>query len=1244
MSDYEAEQYDKYIIGSLANMAKPPVDENIPIDGVIRPKSMFDQTQAGANVGLAPQALGKQITSSMTDTLSKIPGAVSNAASDTFDAAADLGVSLTKGASAGAEWALKGAGDIAGLPMEGINAFSNFIGIDTNDPEYQARMRAMLAGSSIPPFTGNEITKMLDDFSIYTNDNIPVLKTLNQSMNSYQYDNEILGMVGEVGGQFAITAVPAAHIVKGLTSANAIVRGFMWGGLADYFSFNPDDQTGLVSLIEYFDGASEEEKSFIGNAIVKTFEKHESNHDVINRFKSAVDGAIIGGKAEALFKLLGVAARKVPWGKTIVAGGASGVAMQPEEASPFPIGKLITRLLQKEKTLLTEAAKKANDGVFSKDIFNAAREKLLQIKNNFPAGEGWVIPTLAAKSSKPAFKINKKGEIEINWQKLPWQFHIPKNKRTNKKTHKKNMVNTMVSDVNELVKRAQAGDKDAIAILKEANWYRVMRSKLRTEFGGMGDLFADILGATSAQTNVRQNWNNAIEVITRFTKGEFDEEIAMLQKRIDAGEDVSSKTLYQLAKDEENPFKLITKASGEFFNANSPAATFALLDVFRQIKQGKSPKTINFTGNLIGYTNEATIDVWAARYLRKIAGYPRLATVSEQGVSGKHLTESTFDNPKIGAEFGFGQEVFREARDIINQSGVIKNYDASLGDLGADDLQAVIWFLEKDLWGKNKWTSEAGGSVDFEAKLAGNINTPEWQRVEELRTILNTEGTSDAVKAAAEKELKALEASLQRTVGGLSLQKDDIGFVPSNQLQADKSQELMDTVQGDPNVIANNINSAYGEYEGKSELSFNIEVVGNKNFDASALTKKVVEMAREYDQDTAFISRVVPDDTPNALPGYEIYFTQKQKAEFIKRITAILRENEIDGFTFVTDARQSDRAINRVGEADPVGGLVGVRFQYIPEFDELYDGTNLAERIKAMEVKHNKVVSDLQKDFPEINLANPTYYDTTLFVNRDRPGMEWLNGGTSYEEYLGKKVGTSAGGQSDVVSTTNTKQDSGGEVRNDSAGDLSGRFDQPPQENTSNLKKKTDLKGITAYHGSGKDFDQFSFEEIGTGTGETFFGYGLYFDTDKALATTFKGKDGKVYKVDLKVADDEVIEAEIPLNEQAEKIQNILKKYYKRYNVDESKPVSDLIAKMPNNPASVNYNETKLFAQNLSKNGIKALKYKKLSHPSKKKPSDTFVVFDDKVIDILTKLGIAGAVILTPEMKGTVLTNSQLDT
>ena len=283
---------------------------------------------------------------------------------------------------------------------------------------------------------------------------------------------------------------------------------------------------------------------------------------------------------------------------------------------------------------------------------------------------------------------------------------------------------------------------------------------------------------------------------------------------------MNSIALHNLDKDKEDPFKLIRSATNSLFNANSPAATTALIDTFRQIKLGKAPKTINFTGNLIGYTNEATIDVWAARYLRKIAGYPRLATVSEQGVSGSHLTGSTFENPKIGAEFNFGQEVFRKAKDIINQSGVIKDFDANLGDLGADDLQAVIWFLEKENWGKKGWTTETGGSVDFEASLAGSANQ---KRINELRSIINSEGTSDELRAAAEKELETLKVPLQRTVAGVSLERP--GAVPSNVAQAGASKEIIDSVANDDAVIGVQANNTYGEFAGEPERALNVEVV-----------------------------------------------------------------------------------------------------------------------------------------------------------------------------------------------------------------------------------------------------------------------------------------------------------------------------------------------------------------------------------------------------------------------------------
>ena len=120
--------------------------------------------------------------------------------------------------------------------------------------------------------------------------------------------------------------------------------------------------------------------------------------------------------------------------------------------------------------------------------------------------------------------------------------------------------------------------------------------------------------------------------------------------------------------------------------------------MFRQVKKDKAPKTINFTGNLIGFGNEATIDVWAARYLRDAAGLPRIPPPAEKAVAGKHLTKSTLEEPRIGSEFGFGQKVFADVAAELNQQGRIKELNPDIGDLGPDDLQAVIWFLEKEKW------------------------------------------------------------------------------------------------------------------------------------------------------------------------------------------------------------------------------------------------------------------------------------------------------------------------------------------------------------------------------------------------------------------------------------------------------------------------------------------------------------------------------------------------------------------
>ena len=555
----------------------------------------------------------------------------------------------------------------------------------------------------------------------------------------------------------------------------------------------------------------------------------------------------------------------------------------------------------------------------------------------------------------------------------------------------------MVTDVNGVLERAKGGDQAAIDIINQANWYRSMRSRLRREFGGLSEVFADIIGATSAMTNVQQNYENAVEVLRMFVRGDFDKQIEMYKKVAAEGGNLSSTRLTALAKDKTVDFDLIRNAAGKLFGNNSPAATTALLDMFRQIKPGKAPKTINFTGNLIGFGNEATIDVWAARYLRDAAGLPRIPPPAEKAVAGKHLTKSTFENPQIGSEFGFGQEVFSDAANILNTEGNIKAFNPNIGDMGADDLQAVVWFLEKEKWTKNGWTTKAGegGSLDFESVYGGSANP---ERVKELRSIINSSASSEADKIKAADELKTLEGSPQRFTAGISRERP--GEVPTNIQQAEFSAELIEPLKNDKTVIAYQANNTFGEYAGELERSLNFEVVTRTNFDPNPMTKGLVEAAKKYNQEAIFVSKVVPNGTPGARPGVEIYFQDRQNIDYAQAITTILKRLKLDGFTFITDARYQDRPDIMALSNEPTAKLVGIRFQYIPEFDETFDPARAKEIFEDKEDAYEVIIEGMS-EIDGITFADVVSYDTKVYK---RPDVEWINGGITYDEYLARNT------------------------------------------------------------------------------------------------------------------------------------------------------------------------------------------------------------------------------------------------
>ena len=629
----------------------------------------------------------------------------------------------------------------------------------------------------------------------------------------------------------------------------------------------------------------------------------------------------------------------------------------------------------------------------NKDKQEIAQQTALDFKQKFSPTKGW------APTEINGIKVKKSG-IEVLPKKIPYGFHKPP-AGVDEASWANSISDGIVGEVNQVVDRAVAGDQAALNIIKEANWYRTMRDRLRAEFGSMGDVFADVLGATSAQTNVEQNFNNAIEIMRKYSRGDYDGELQALTRRIEAGESISPTLLTQLHKSGE--FPLITKDSGALFNANSPAAMGALLNMFRTIGAGKAPKTPNFTGNLIGLTDEATVDVWAARMLRRVSGKDRIPPAAESAVAGSHLVGSTLMEPKIGSEFGFGQKVFRDAATRINNEGRLQQAFPEVGNVGPDDLQAVAWFIEKENWTKNGWTTKAGegGSLDYEMSLAG---APDQARVSELRRDINKgfktpnrrKNESDAdyaarVQVASDKfdldrdtmqaELSIMEAPLQRYQIGISGERPDRPM--SNYAQAELAAELDDVVRSDPTVSTYNIANTYGSLTGDTKRALNAEFVVRQDFNPQNLRQRVIEQGKAYDQDAVFLSKVVPPGTVGARPGVEIYFKESITPQQMAKATARLREYGVDGFTYATDMRFDDRIAGQARSGDPeTAALTGLRFQYVPEFDDTFNPAKAAEKYTEMEDLFEDIVDDIILE-GNVSDARVTHYDTEV-IFRDQ--------------------------------------------------------------------------------------------------------------------------------------------------------------------------------------------------------------------------------------------------------------------
>ena len=628
----------------------------------------------------------------------------------------------------------------------------------------------------------------------------------------------------------------------------------------------------------------------------------------------------------------------------------------------------VARVSPEEKQIIDDAAKKL--GIKANDILSMVKNHKLAN----PPKDGWAPLELTGVKIEPG-KNGKPGKYELQYQVVPYTFANGANGKIMKKDSPeynkkvKAIAHRIHDEVLGVYDRAQAGDKAAQNIIRQAGWYKEMRSRLRQEFGGLGDVFADLLGATSPNTPVRENWKNAIDVLRRATKGDFDKLMpkwvewstkvdaaeaelgAWFGQQLEAG--MSKKTITSTPEYTQRMAKLAelrkiddsllpVKESGKKYGFNGRNALRALIDLWRVVKDpnadlaigGTAPKALNFSGNLIGFRERATIDVWAARLLQRLSGGLRIPSMAESGVSGNMLSTG-----ETTLQFGFGQDVFTEAVKQIRADKQMKT-EERLANINDDDLQAVVWFLEKEVWTKNNWTSAAGegGSFEYEADLTGQRDL---ERVTELRKIMDSSKSTQEQKAAAGEELNTLTRTVDRFQGGLSIQQSagtqGIDFVPTDADMARLGEDIKTSIyeaDDGATVLGSKALSTEGRY-GDPERSLDLEVITREGYNPLPLWKKMLEAARDANQDSTFLSRVLRHDEnvdyQRHRPGVEIYFREAGSIDKLQPILDDLATKGVQFYTVIVDGKRNPGAM-----AGEMPNAVGVRLQYVPEMNARY--------------------------------------------------------------------------------------------------------------------------------------------------------------------------------------------------------------------------------------------------------------------------------------------------------------------
>jgi hypothetical protein len=316
--------------------------------------------------------------------------------------------------------------------------------------------------------------------------------------------------------------------------------------------------------------------------------------------------------------------------------------------------------------------------------------------------------------------------------------------------------------------------KDVPEIAAGKGWYSRMREKLAKALGDDHEIFAQLLGATSAKTPVRTNFINALDAYEQWKEGMkdpsnmnlgFNRHIAKyLEAHGKMMEGPGALTQYMrdqgiLKKSDPDHTSdadamahwiehhdILPKAkTGSKYTSNSNAVLKVLAGTW--LKEAGAPKTPNFAGNLTGRTLEATIDVWAARHLQRL-GY-------EGYIKGPWRAQSRAEPSVNNLDFAFSQDAMRHAADKIG--------------INPDDLQAILWFAEKHHYEGRGWTRGQGAEKSSFDDVADKVFGKSGQPMD--RPMSSEDLRAHYAKEAKERQQRQGKIETARTYTGLTAHK-----------------------------------------------------------------------------------------------------------------------------------------------------------------------------------------------------------------------------------------------------------------------------------------------------------------------------------------------------------------------------------------------------------------------------------------------------------------------------------------